>query len=89
MTGSSGKKVRFITDTQLIEDPSLIEGIKKVHLGQLDTVMHMNDEAGRILAESSAIIVDDRNEQPNFINEFEQPLNEDIQVKLREKLKNS
>ncbi len=89
MTGSSGKKVRFITDTQLIEDPSLIEGIKKVHLGQLDTVMHMKDEAGRILAESSAIIVDDRNEQPNFINEFEQPLSEDIQVKLREKLKNS
>ena len=51
--------------------------------------MHMRDEVGRILAESSAIIVDDRNEQPNFINEFNQPLDEEIQVKLREKLKNS
>lgn len=89
MTGSSGRKVRFITDTQLIDDPSLIDGIKKVHLGQLDSIIHMRDEVGKILAESSAVIVDDRNEQPNFINEFEQPLDEDVQVKLREKLKNS
>ena len=89
MTGSSGRKVRFITDTQLIDDPTLIEGVKKVHLGQLDTVMHMRDDVGRILAESGVILVDDRNEQPNFINEYDEPLDEDVQVKLREKLKNS
>jgi hypothetical protein len=89
MTGSSGRKVRFITDTQIIDDPTIVDGIKKIHLGQLDTVMHMRDEAGRILAECDAILVDDRNEQPNFINEFSQPLAEEIQEKLREKLKNS
>ena len=51
--------------------------------------MHMRDDVGRILAESGVILVDDRNEQPNFINEYDEPLDEDVQVKLREKLKNS
>ena len=89
MTGSSGRKVRFITDTQIIDDPTVLEGIKKIHLGELDDVMHMRDEVGRLLAESKIILVDDHNEQPNFINEFGEPLKEEVQVELRRKLKNS
>ncbi len=89
MTGSSNKKVRFITDTQIIDDPTILDGIKKIHVGELDTVMRMRDEVGKLLAESDIIIVDDHNAQPNFINEYSQPLDEDVQVKLREKLKNS
>ena len=89
MTGSSGRKVRFINDTQIIDDPTILEGIKKIHLGELDDVMHMRDEVGRLLAESKIILVDDHNEQPNFINEFGEPLKEEVQVELRRKLKNS
>ena len=89
MTGSSNRKVRFITDTQIIEDPSILDNIKKIHLGELDDVMHMRDEVGKQLAERKIILVDDHNEQPNFINEFGEPLKEEIQVELRRKLKNS
>ncbi len=89
MTGSSGRKVRFITDTQILDDPTVLDGIKKIHLGSLDSVIHIRDEVGKALAECEAILVDDKNEQPNFINEYDQPLDEDIQIKLREKLKDS
>ena len=89
MTGSSNRKVRFITDTQILEDPSILDNIKKIHLGELDDVMHMRDEVGKQLAERKIILVDDHNEQPNFINEFGEPLKEEIQVELRRKLKNS
>lgn len=89
MTGSSNRKVRFITDTQILDDPSVLDGIKKIHMGELDAVIHMRDEVGRLLAEKDVILVDDRNEQPNFINEFEQPLEEEIQNRLRQKLKES
>ena len=89
MTGSSNRKVRFITDTQIIEDPTILDNVKKIHLGELDDVMHMRDEVGKQLAERDIILVDDHNEQPNFINEFGEPLKEEIQVELRRKLKNS
>lgn len=88
MTGS-GKKVRFVTDTQLIADPSILNNISKIHLGSLSDVIYMKAELGKILAESSVTLVDDTNAQPNFINEFGSPLNDEVQTKLREKLKNS
>jgi len=89
MTGKSGVKVRFVTDTQIINDPTILDGIKKIHLGQLDTIIHMRDELGKLLAESNITIVDDNNAQPNFINQYSQPLDEDVQVALRQKIKNS
>ncbi len=89
MTGKSGKKVRFITDTQLIDNPDLINGIRKVHLGQLDTVVYMRDELGQILANAKITLVDDKNLQPNFVNQYGEPLAESVQTKLRKMLKDS
>ena len=89
MSSSSGKKVRFITDTQIIEDPSILNGIKKIHVGELSSVIIMSSTVGKLLAESSIIIVDDLNAQPNFIDEYGSPLAEEVQVALRAKLKDS
>ena len=89
MSSSSDKKVRFITDTQIIEDPTILNGIKKIHVGELSSVIIMSSEVGKILAESSIVIVDDLNAQPNFIDEFGNPLAEEVQISLRAKLKDS
>ncbi|MBQ2881505.1 MAG: beta-galactosidase [Clostridia bacterium] len=89
MSSSSNKRVRFITDTQILADPSILNGIKKIHVGELSDVITLSDEVGRLLAESSIVIVDDINAQPNFINEFGSPLAEEVQVALRAKLKDS
>jgi len=89
MSSSTGKKVRFITDTQILEDPTILNGIKKIHVGELADVITMSSEVGKYLAESSIILVDDVNAQPNFINEFGSPLAEEVQVALRAKLKDS
>ncbi len=89
MSSSKDKRVRFITDTQIIEDPTLLNGIKKIHVGELSDIVIMSDVLGKLLAESSIIIVDDVNAQPNFINEYGSPLAEEVQVALRAKLKDS
>ena len=89
MTGLTGRKVRFISDTQILDDPTVLDGIKKIHLGELAEIIHINDEVGRLFAERDIILVDDRNAQPNFINEYGVPLDNDIQEKLRAKLKDS
>lgn len=86
---SGSKKVRFVTDTQILADPSILNGIKKIHVGELSDVVIMSDELGKLLAESSITIVDDVNAQPNFINEYGSPLAEEVQVALRAKLKDS
>ena len=89
MSSSKGKIVRFVTDTQILADPSILNGIKKIHVGELSDVVIMSDEVGRLLAEFSIILVDDVNAQPNFINEYGSPLAEEVQVALRAKLKES
>ncbi|MBQ7014630.1 MAG: beta-galactosidase [Clostridia bacterium] len=89
MSSSKGKRVRFVTDTQILADPSILNGIKKIHVGELSDVVIMSDEVGRLLANSSIILVDDVNAQPNFINEYGSPLAEEVQVALRAKLKDS
>ena len=89
MSSSSGKRVRFVTDSQILSDPTILNGIKKIHVGELSDVVIMSDELGKLLAESSIIIVDDVNAQPNFINEYGSPLAEEVQVALRAKLKDS
>lgn len=89
MSSSTNKKVRFITDTQILSDPSVLNGIKKIHVGELSSVVIMSSEVGRLLAESSIVIVDDLNAQPNFIDEFGRPLSDEVQTKLRMKLKDS
>ncbi len=89
MSSTKGKRVRFVTDTQILADPSILNGIKKIHVGELSDVVIMSDEVGRLLAESSIILVDDVNAQPNFINEYGSPLAEEVQVALRAKLKES
>ncbi len=89
MTGKNDRKVLFFTDTQIIENPSLLDGVKKVHLGGLNTITYMYDALGDILTSANYKIVDDDNEQPNFLNEFGKPLDADIQDTLRKRLKNS
>jgi len=89
MSSSSGKKVRFISDTQILEDPTILNGVRKIHVGELSDVVIMSSELGKLLASSSIIIVDDVNAQPNFIDEFGSPLAEEVQVALRAKLKDS
>ena len=89
MSSSSGKKVRFISDTQILEDPTILNGVRKIHVGELSDVVIMSSELGKLLAASSIIIVDDVNAQPNFIDEFGSPLAEEVQVALRAKLKDS
>ena len=89
MSSSKGKKVRFITDTQIIEDPTILNGIKKIHVGELSSVIIMSNTVGKLLAESAIVIVDDLNAQPNFIDEFGNPLAEEVQLALRAKLKDS
>lgn len=89
MTGKSNRKVLFFTDTQIIENPSLLDGVKKVHLGSLNTITYMYEQLGDILTSSNYKIVDDDNEQPNFLNEYGKPLDSDIQDTLRNRLKNS
>lgn len=89
MSGKKEKKVVFYTDTQVIENPSLLDGVTKVHLGSLNNVTYMYDALGDILAEGNYIIVDDDNQQPNFINEYSRPLDSDVQDKLRTRLKES
>jgi hypothetical protein len=87
MTGSENKKIRFITDTQIIKNPGLLDNIKEIHLGLLDDINYMYDELGILLADSDCRIIDDKNGQPNFLNQFQKPLDNNIQEKLREKIK--
>lgn len=89
MSGSSSRKVTFLTDTQVMANPALLDGITAVHMGAIDTVTYMYEELGLILAKHKCSLIDDKNGQPNFLNEYEQPLPEEVQVKLRSKLKNS
>lgn len=89
MTGKNDRKVLFFTDTQIIENPSLLDGVKKVHLGSLNTITYMYEALGEILTSANYKIVDDDNEQPNFLNEFGKPLDSDVQDTLRKRLKNS
>ncbi len=89
MSGKNARKVRFISDTQIIENPDILNGIKKIHLGQLDEVIYIQDEVGEILANSNVRLIDDRNDQPSFVDQYGEPLKENIQVKLRQKIKNS
>ncbi|MBQ6809549.1 MAG: beta-galactosidase [Clostridia bacterium] len=89
MSSWGSKKVRFITDTQILADPTILNSITKIHVGELADVIVMSDEVGKLLAESSITLVDDLNAQPNFINEYGEPLQEEVQVALRAKLKDS
>ena len=89
MSGSAGRKVILLTDTQVIENPTLLDGVKKIHLGALNNVTYMYDELGKILAAGNYILVDDDNQQPNFINQYSEPLDIEVQTELRERLEKS
>ncbi len=89
MSGKSERKVIFLTDTQVIENPTLLDGVKKIHLGALNNVTYMYDELGKILAEGKYVLVDDDNQQPNFINQYSEPLDIEVQTELRERLEKS
>ncbi|MDF2684989.1 MAG: Beta-galactosidase [Clostridia bacterium] len=87
MSGSENRKVRFLTDTQIIKNPSLLDSIEEIHLGLLDDINYMYDELGILLANSKCRIIDDKNGQPNFLNQYQKPLDIDVQEKLRERIK--
>ena len=89
MTGSKNEKVIILTDTQVIANPSLLNGVKKIHLGALNNVTYMYDELGKILTDGNYILIDDDNQQPNFINQYSEPLDIDVQTEMRERLENS
>ena len=87
MTGDKNRKVRFLTDTQIIENPNLLNDIKELHFGTLDSINYMYDELGILLANSDCRLIDDKSEQPNFLNQFQKPLDDSIQTILRTKIK--
>lgn len=84
--GSTSRRVIIYTDTQVMENPSLLEGVKKIHLGSLNNVTYMYDALGDLLIAGRYTIIDNNNQQPNFLNEFEQPLNSDVQDEIRKRL---
>jgi len=89
MTGSKNEKVIILTDTQVIANPSLLDGVKKIHLGALNNVTYMYDALGKILTDGRYTLIDDDNQQPNFINQYSEPLDIDVQTEMRERLENS
>ena len=86
VSGSDKKRVRFITDTMIMDNPEILDGIKKIHIGKLDDIIFMYNDVAEILSQNNVKIICDSIMVPNFLNEYKMPIDDDIQEILRKRL---
>ena len=88
MTGAELKKVRFITDTQILKDPSILETVKIIHVGNLAKQVFIDETLADLLAEKDLRIIDASGAQPQYVNQYGKSLSDEVQKALNTKISN-
>lgn len=88
MNNKGSTQVIFLTDTQIIDNPELLNDVSVVHMGLLDNTVYLYEELAQLLANKDCEIVDNNNAQPVFRNQYDQQINEELQSKLNDKIAN-
>lgn len=86
LSENGNKRVRFITDSMLLQNPSLLDSISTLYLGELSEIIYLQEDLAKLLAEHSCKLYVDNQENFNFMNQFKQPLSDAIQKSLNDKI---
>ncbi len=87
LSGSNGRKVRFVTDTQLLENPELLAGITDIYLGKTTGNCYMRQDFVNLLKTSSVKIhTYEKKEKVTFLNEYGKNISSEDSAALKNKI---